>query len=343
MGGKVWRVLLTLFVVGAMGCAASPPPITPPLPTPMATAVLPTVTVQPTIVPTTVPTTVPEPTETAVFSTAAAPVIPSVAAPTLPVIGAASVIGLSAGKRPLTAYQFGNGPNQVVLVGGIHGGYEWNTIVLAYRLIDYFAEQPTAIPETVTLHIIPSANPDGQFAVTGQNGRFVFDDVDLTADNFSGRMNDNDVDLNRNWDCNWQETALWREQEISAGTFPFSEPETVALRDFFLDLQPSAVIFLHSAANAVYGAGCADTYEPAYALATLYGTAAAYPVHESFDYYQVTGDASDWLALQHIPAISVELQTHEALDWEQNVAGLTAVLDNFSTSVTIEPTRFTED
>ncbi len=210
----------------------------------------------------------------------------------------------------------------------MHGGYEWNTILLAYRLIDYFGQNPDKIPETVTLHIIPSANPDGQFAVTGQDGRFAQSNVDATADNFPGRFNGNGIDLNRNWDCQWQAAGVWRDQIIDAGPTPFSEPETQALRDFFLALQPVAVVFWHSAANGAYGAGCPDLYPPAYALAKLYGSAGGYPVYELFDAYQVTGDASDWLARQNIPAITVELKTHEALDWEKNLAGVTAVLNS---------------
>jgi hypothetical protein len=241
--------------------------------------------------------------------------------------GSGEVIGYSAGGRPLTDYQFGDGPEQIVLVGGMHGGYEWNTILLAYHMIDYFAQNPGDVPETVTLHIIPSANPDGQFAVTGRDGRFSEADIDPAADHFPGRFNANGVDLNRNWACRWQEKGVWRDQEIDAGAYPFSEPETAVLRDFFLEMEPTAVVFWHSAANGAYGAGCPELYQPAYALAERYGAAAGYPVYESFDHYQVTGDATDWLSLQNIPAITVELKTHEALDWDKNLAGVLAVLD----------------
>ena len=344
MGGNIWKIWVALFVFGVSGCASPPP-----LPTPMATAVLPIPTAQPTSQPTDTPSPMPAPTGTALFSTTMPTTIPvtpetALAQPTITAtVGISSVIGYSAGKRPLIDYQFGDGSNQIVLVGGIHGGYEWNTILLAYQMIDYFRQHPEELPMTATLHIIPSANPDGQFVVTGKNGRFSLVDVDLTADHAPGRFNDNGVDLNRNWDCNWRAEALWRDNVISAGTAPFSESETAVLREFLLDMQPTAVIFLHSAANGIYGAGCVDLYQPAYELARLYGTAAAYPVHESFDYYQVTGDATDWLALQGIPAITVELETHEALDWEKNWAGITAVLNSSQSDASPEPTRSIAD
>ena len=47
------------------------------------------------------------------------------------------VIGKSVVGRNIEAYTFGNGQNQLVFVGGIHGGYEWNSVLLAYKFIDY--------------------------------------------------------------------------------------------------------------------------------------------------------------------------------------------------------------
>src|SRR5687768_9462220 len=40
------------------------------------------------------------------------------------------VIGFSVSRRPIEVYQFGQGEKQKMIVAGIHGGYEWNTIVL---------------------------------------------------------------------------------------------------------------------------------------------------------------------------------------------------------------------
>ena len=327
-----WLRLLVFLLVGvfALGCAlvttqtppllptlqatAVPPPTSTIAPAP-ATATPPPTAVSPTAIP---PTNTPPPTETAVPTSASPP--PTASFTT-------QIIGYSVQARPLTDYQFGRGPDQIVLVGGIHGGYEWNTILLAYQAIDYFNTHSEAVPRSVTLHIIPAANPDGQFLVTGRDGRFSW--LDVAANSFPGRFNGNNVDLNRNWDCNWVETAVWRDQPIYGGPAPFSEPESQALRDFLVGLNPAAVIFWHSAANGVYAASCPDLYWPSYTLATLYGQAAGYPVYESFTSYEVTGDAGDWLALQGIPSISVELINHESMDWPQNLGGITAVLAQY--------------
>jgi hypothetical protein len=68
-------------------------------------------------------------------------------------------------------------------------------------------------------------------------------------------------------------------------------------------------------------------------LADIYGEAAGYPVFDRFDHYDITGDAGDWLATKGIPSITVELVTHEDLQWPMNLSGLLAVL-----SVTKEDT-----
>lgn len=253
------------------------------------------------------------------------PLTPSPAAPYQP-----QLIGLSAHGRPIVSYQFNDGPIKLIFVGGIHGGYEWNTILLAYQAVDYFTAHPEQIPDNVTLHIIPSANPDGQYLVTGQDGRFTPADIPTEMDTFPGRFNGQGVDLNRNWDCEWTATAVWRQQAVSGGAFPFSEPESRALRDFFLTQQPAVVLFWHSAANGVFAAGCPDTLPQSTELTTRYGTAAGYPVYERFAHYEVTGDAGDWLATQGIPSLAVELKNHEETDWPQNQAGMLALLAQFS-------------
>ncbi len=237
------------------------------------------------------------------------------------------VIGESVRGLPIVAHRFGDGEQHIVIVGGIHGGYEWNTILLAYRAIDYFKTYFAALPETVTLTIIPSANPDGQELVTGKVGSFAL--ADLAEDTIPGRFNANNVDLNRNWDCQWAPSAIWRGNEVSGGAAPFSEPETVLLRDYLLQQRPEAVIFLHSAANGVFASGCPETHQPSMDLAQIYGEAAGYPVYERFSAYEVTGDAGDWLTTQGISSISVELINHQDLDLEKNLAGMLAVLDQY--------------
>jgi g-D-glutamyl-meso-diaminopimelate peptidase len=239
--------------------------------------------------------------------------------------GVAQTIGTSAGGRAIESYRFGFGSQTIVLVGGIHGGYEWNTVLLAYEMIDYFLENPDSVPENVSLYIIPSANPDGQFTVTGVDGRFTPDDI--TGSIELGRFNANQVDLNRNFACDWQPEGLWGDTVVSGGVVPFSEPETAALRTFFLREKPAAVVFWHSKADGIFVGSCDDGYQPAKDVAEIYGRASGYRVYQEFTAYPISGDASDWLATQNIPSFTVELETRSQTEYSENLAGVLALLD----------------
>ncbi|MBE2240394.1 MAG: LysM peptidoglycan-binding domain-containing protein [Caldilineaceae bacterium] len=237
------------------------------------------------------------------------------------------IIGHSVSGYSLEAYRFGAGPNRIVFVGGIHGGYEWNTVLLAYAVIDYLVAHPESIPPNVTVEIVPAANPDGVVRVVGHPGRFTVDEV--AANTRPGRLNGNDVDLNRNWDCRWAPTGLWGKTEVSGGAAPHSEPETQSLSAFLHDPPATAAIFWHSAVPGVFAGGCEESYTPGIALAQVYAAASGYPYQAAFTSYTVTGDAVDWLATQGMSAIEVELRTHDALEWEQNIAGVLAVLVHY--------------
>ncbi|MEX2340822.1 MAG: M14 family metallopeptidase, partial [Candidatus Paceibacterota bacterium] len=217
-------------------------------------------------------------------------------------------------------------------VGGIHGGYEWNSTLLAYDMMELFEEDPDLIPKNIKVTIIPSANPDGLYEIIPKEGRITWNDVPGEASaSGAGRMNSNGVDLNRNFDCRWQPESTWRGNIVSAGTAAFSEPEAVAVRDFVLTEHPAAVIFWHSQANAVYASECHDGILPVTLdIMNAYASAASYGAVESFDHYPVTGDAEGWLASIGIPAITVELSTHETTDWVRNLAGVRAVIEYFS-------------
>lgn len=240
------------------------------------------------------------------------------------------VIGTSVEGRAIDAFTYGSGDTHLLFVGGIHGGYEWNSVLLAYEFMDYLEAEPALIPPGIQVTVIPSANPDGVFAVVGKEGRFAV--ADVTATNTApGRFNASNVDLNRNFDCKWNPVSTWRGDAVSAGTEAFSEPEARALRDFVTVNNPSVVIFWHSQADAVYASECENGILPeTLTVMNVYAKAAGYKAVDSFDAYPITGDAEGWLASINIPAITVELSTHETLDWERNLAGVTALFGHYA-------------
>jgi hypothetical protein len=219
--------------------------------------------------------------------------------------------GRSFGGRSLLAYRFGAGPSVRIIVGGIHGGYEWNTVLLVSETLRYLRENPSLVPDDVTLYVIPCANPDGYAAGT---------------DREHGRMNGNGVDLNRNWDYHWQPTATHGVDSVNAGAYAFSEPETAALRDFILARDVEAAIFYHSAmARVFYGAerDRSATYE----LARIVSEATGYAIAAGVPGQITTGDAIDWMSAQGLAGIEVELATHDRIEWERNLPGLLAFLN----------------
>jgi len=237
------------------------------------------------------------------------------------------VIGSSAGGQPIIAYTYGTGPRELLLVLGIHGGYAWNTALLGYELNDFLATEATDL-DGVRVTIIPVLNPDGLRAVTGTTERFTRANVNPSEQvQIAGRFNANRVDLNRNFDCEWRATGVWRNTEVSGGTAPFSEPEAVALRDYIEKHRPAAVIAYFSAAGGVYASNCQGNVLPeTLTLLGTYGTASGYPQHEEYAYYTLTGDLVNWLAQERIPAISVVLTDRTNTELARNRAGLEAVI-----------------
>ncbi len=243
-----------------------------------------------------------------------------------------TVIGKSVEERDITAYHYGTGEKELLFIGGIHGGYEWNTALVAYEFMEYLDKNPTAIPEKVRITVIPVLNPDGLYKVVGTDGRFTKADVP-TATNATvpGRFNANNVDLNRNFDCDWQATGKWQNTNVSGGSKAFSEPESQAIQKYVADTTPDAVVVWYSAAGGVYASNCHDeVLAETRTLTKLFAEASGYSAHESFDFYAITGDMVNWFAKKDIPAISVLLTTHEDIEWDKNKAGIEALLKHYA-------------
>lgn len=242
------------------------------------------------------------------------------------------VIGKSAGGNDILAYHFGNGSEEVMFIGGIHGGYSWNTSLLSFEVIKWLKANPNLIPENLSVTIIPALNPDGLKKVTGKTGEFSVADVDNTeAVRVSGRFNASDVDLNRNFECEWQPKGTWQSREVSGGTEPFSEPEALAIKNYVNANNPKAIVTWYSASGEVFASNCKTGILPeTTTLTNLYAKAANYPAQEDFDYYEITGDMVNWFAKQGIPAISVLLSAHGQTDLAKNQAGIKAVLEHYS-------------
>lgn len=223
-------------------------------------------------------------------------------------------IGYSVGGRPLEVYRFGNGPVKRMIVAGIHGGYEANTVALIDQLLSYIEENPDFIPRNVTLYILRNLNPDGYARAKGVDGR----------------ANNNNVDLNRNfpinWEADWSRSGCWSFRTLNGGTGPGSEPETQALIAFARQIRPTALISYHSAALGIFPGG-----EPAdpdsVLLAKTLAAASEYPYPPIDTGCFYTGSLPDWAVSEGIASVDLELHTHKFTDFDENLELLTAFMN----------------
>src|SRR5271157_98750 len=224
------------------------------------------------------------------------------------------VIGQSVQGRPLEVYRFGTGPNEKMVIGGMHGGDEYNTVELADQLIAYLKDHPEIVPADATVYILHDLNPDGVALQHGPNGR----------------ANADGVDLNRNWPINWQKDwpreGCWTATKVTGGPFPASEPETKALMAFIEDHPLTAILNYHSAALGIFPGGvppAENSKELAAAIAAV--THYPYPpINNGCDY---TGGMVDWAASRGIPALDIELTNHTDTDFDVNLIALHVLLN----------------
>ncbi len=226
--------------------------------------------------------------------------------------------GESVNGNPLEFHRLGTGPSARLIVGGIHGGYEWNTVELVSETLKYLQEDPRRVPMDVTLYIVTCANPDGYAAGT---------------DAVVARMNGRGVDLNRNWDYMHQRTATHGTRIVDAGEAPFSEPETASLRALIEERGIEAVIFYHSAYGGVVFSGAEPERSATRQLAQMLADAIGYHHEtEGVPGQITTGDAIDWLsAVKGIAGAEIELTTHSSVlddeEYDRNLDGVRAFLE----------------
>jgi predicted deacylase len=279
-----------------------------PTPTPTSSSTL-TATLTLTLTPTLLPTETATPTKSLTPTNPPTETLPPISFSEGPIKIGESVKGL-----PLEVYRFGTGPIERLIIAGIHGGNEYNTVQLAEQLMEYINEHPKAIPPDVTLYILHDLNPDGV----------------ARALNHLGRANANGVDLNRNWPDGWKKdwnrSGCWTTTYVTGGSKPASEPETQALMAFVKSHQFSALINYHSAALGIFPGGVPPT-EASKRFAKALAAVSTYkypPLDTGCEY---SGGLVDWTADLGIPSVDVELTNHTNTDLDMNLRILNVILN----------------
>jgi protein MpaA len=143
----------------------------------------------------------------------------------LATLATAVVIGHSVQHRTIElVHVAGPGP-RVLVVGSIHGNEPAGIAIV--RALEH------AHPKA-DLWLVPALNPDGLAADTRQNAH--------------------GVDLNRNFPSLWQRFGRPGSTYYS-GPRPFSEPETRAVRDLILRIEPRYTVWYHQHMDVVWAYG----------------------------------------------------------------------------------------
>jgi predicted deacylase len=225
----------------------------------------------------------------------------------------ALLVGTSVSGRPIEVYTFGQGGRQVMIVAGIHGGYEWNTIALADQMILYLNDHPEVVPNDVTLFILRNLNPDG----------------DARDHGIDGRVNDHGVDLNRNFPINW--SATWNREgcfdlaPTTSGISPGSEPETLAVVNFLMYHRIEALISYHSAGLGIFPGG-EPWDEASMQLAQRIDDISDYPYPPIETGCLYTGTLADYAVSRGAAAVDLELSDHKHTEFGVNLQVLNVLL-----------------
>ena len=222
--------------------------------------------------------------------------------------GEKKIIGKSILYRNIYAVKIGDGKPVGLAQYALHAR-EYITSYLALAHAKIGVQQGS-------LWLIPLANPDG--ALLSQVG---IDSVVAQTqkkrllalnggEKFSlWKANARGVDLNVNFDAEWGKGTLnvrTPGAENYIGQYPFSEPETQALKNFTMVIRPDYTVSYHTKGEEIYWwfhqsqpALCRDAY-----LAQILSNATGYPLKEAKG---SVGGYKDWcIQALKIPAFTIE-------------------------------------
>jgi hypothetical protein len=134
-------------------------------------------------------------------------------------------IGFSVQNRPITAHWIGTGLKKVVLVGGAEAAESWSA---------HFQNNPGKVPPELTIWFVPDINPDNTDPLSQTNAK--------------------GVNLSLNADTRFANCSEENQKPTVIGPYPFSEPESQALRDLMTDAW--VVVWLTAETDTILPGGC---------------------------------------------------------------------------------------
>lgn len=230
------------------------------------------------------------------------------------------VIGLSADGREIPVLRFGSGDTHILVQAGIHGRELMSGRLAVDLLAQLSKEHPGGI-DGVTFHVIPMTNPDGvEIAVHGPQA---ISDPErraqverLIAQSGEGhsrwKANARGVDLNRNFPTGWEAlTGRTPGSSRYRGETPLSEPESIALAEYFNRYDFALTVSYHSMGSLIYWQGAEGALAQVNeSLARTVGDHTGYPLERNELANVERGGFKDWALMDMgVPSITVELGT----------------------------------
>ena len=178
-------------------------------------------------------------------------------------------IGESVDGHSILAISIGDGEDNVLILGGMHGREAITSVLLLDQieeiLIAYTSEdaysyggyQTKKILDDVCLWFVPLMNPDGAEISLNKgitlNNQVLLNSINQEEQDLGKwKANLNGVDLNRNFTRDKFGTVEDNGHAYYPGSEPFSEPETRAIVEFTNEMNFVGVLNVHAAGEIIY-------------------------------------------------------------------------------------------
>lgn len=206
--------------------------------------------------------------------------------------GEKGILGKSVLGVPLYYFKVQKTPYPVVIAQYAMHAREYITTYLAIKQIKEFEKNG----KKGCVYFIPLVNPDGVEIV--EKGKPLY------------KANAREVDLNVNFDADWGKGKYNQKFKGDAnfiGEKPFSEPETIALKEFTLKVKPDMTFSYHSKGEEVYWffGQMGERLKRDEFLAKTYAKTSGYEIkYTPFS----SGGYKDWCVQKlKIPALTIEV------------------------------------
>lgn len=213
-------------------------------------------------------------------------------------------IGTSVQGKSIYASYFGNGSQKIIFFGAMHGS-EANTKNTMNKWIAELESNSDSIPKDKTVIVVSTFNPDGIANKT--------------------RFNANGVDLNRNFQSSsWVQGTYFLSDyyPTGGGEYPFSEPESLAIKNLVVRESPYITLSYHSAAGYTVPSNTSTSIELAKTYSQLSGYRYIAPGTVGAFSYDITGTFEGWAGENGHNAIVIELSSAYSDQFLQNKAAM---------------------